>query len=122
MDTTRSSERHVRHSFTLAFFFLLYNKNLQERQDIAYKDAMEIVAQLGGDVTANAFVVGAMLGLLIGYKKIPSTMSQDVTQFDCSASDVKGIKRPEMFSMKKNGTYYMRGLIKSMPLSGHKIQ
>ena len=73
----------------MAFFFLLYYQGNKEQS--AYKDAIRLTIQQGGDTDTNACIVGGMMGALMGIKKIPSSMVDTLLSFDCA---LNGRNRP----------------------------
>lgn len=84
---------HVKHAFILAFHCL---KNKYD-----FEQGIFLVLQRGGDTDTNAAIVGAMLGALHGYDKIPTYMSEPVLNFNCTMFDeytsLIGKRRPDTY-------------------------
>jgi ADP-ribosyl-[dinitrogen reductase] hydrolase len=92
----KENEGHVRHAFTLAFYFL--------RRATPFEAALEATLAKGGDTDTNAAIVDAMLGALHGRTAIPEAMSGPVLAFDCDAVEGKnllGRHRPALYSPRR---------------------
>ena len=72
---------HVRHAFTLAFWFL--------RRRTMFRPAIRHTLRKLGDTDTNAAIVGAMLGALHGMNGIPIAMCGPVLAFDCHTWDAR---------------------------------
>jgi len=84
---------HVKHAFTLAFYFLRKRTN--------YETAIYETLLKGGDTDTNACIVGGIMGALHGLKAIPNYMKDPVINFDCSihnpTKSLLGYKRPAIY-------------------------
>lgn len=67
---------HVRHAFVLAMYFL-------RNTDISYEEAISYTLQKGGDVAANAAVVGALVAC---YQPVPAFAVAELATVGAAAS------------------------------------
>ena len=103
-------ESHVRHSFILAFYFLLRSPKC------SYETAIRQTIQLRGDTDTNACIVGGMLGALFGSEGIlTAELRNKVLGFDCSAEDPIS-KRPDYLSLKQNFSHLVEKIISLRPI------
>jgi ADP-ribosylglycohydrolase len=104
---------HVKHAFTLAFYFL--------RRNISYKESIIQTLMLGGDTDTNAAIVGGMIGARYGSKQIPDSMKEPVLAFDCTSG--LGHKRPKRYkaSLCKELSEQLMRIPKGYPIQ-HSFQ
>ena len=65
---------YLKKAFVLSFYFLLRHKNhLGSASDkqYAYRNAIRLTIQQGGDTDTNGCIVGGMMGALVGLTSIP---------------------------------------------------
>ena len=102
-DTSLLSMGWLKNGFVLTFFFLMYYevyilKKENEREDPDYfTHVFKKVISVGGDTDTNACVVCAVIGAVVGFKKLPINMVGQVLSFDCT-KDV--IRRDKFLSVK----------------------
>lgn len=95
---------HVKHAFTLAFYFLQFATS--------YDEAIRKTLEKGGDTDTNACIVGGLMGAGNGYKNIRSDIKGPVFAFDCAVHDptksLLGYRRPEVY--KANNIFKFLGI------------
>lgn len=89
---------YIRHSFVLAFYYLIRCSHKSHNENVTFANAMREVASLGGHSDSNACIVGAMLGAIFGFDKLPDDMVKTVLACDVTG---EGQKRPEQLSIGK---------------------
>lgn len=60
---------HIRHGFTMAFYFLL-----RIGKDCNYSAALRTTIMQGGEAGSNACIVGAMIGAALGESAVPNDL------------------------------------------------
>lgn len=89
--SARNSIGHVKHAFTMAFWFL-------RRPDLSYEHAIWRVLKEGGDTDTNAAIVGGMVAC---YQPIPLEMKRIVHSFDSTTVTGRiGHQRPATYCPK----------------------
>ena len=68
---------HIKHSFILAFYFLLQSSKTKDILNFFYK-AIGQTVKLAGDTDSNACIVGGLLGAALGISKIPQDMLEQL--------------------------------------------
>lgn len=100
----RTNIGHVKHAFTLAFYFL--------RNRTEYEEAIFQTLKFGGDTDTNGAIVGGLIGALHGYSAIPSYMVDPVMKFDPVTYDIKhslmGHRRPALYRANNILDYFDR--------------
>ena len=93
----------LKNGFVLTFFFLMYFEVYNEipaekREDKDYfTHVFKKVISVGGDTDTNACVVCAVIGAVVGFKKLHPNMVGKVLSFDCTKYS---IKRDKFLSVK----------------------
>jgi ADP-ribosyl-[dinitrogen reductase] hydrolase len=98
------NEGHMKHAFIFIIYFLF---NIEK---YTYEMAISEVLECGGDTDTNAKIVGNLFGAYYG-DCVPSYMSENVLNFDCTDVEDKYYKRPY-----KYGVHYAIQLIKKLPI------
>ena len=78
---TSGPDNCLHHGFTLAFFWLLQaarSIGSDESLEALYTVAIAETIKLGGDVRSNVAIVGGLLGALIGFTRIPRSMTMNL--------------------------------------------
>ena len=70
----QEDEKLIKHSFILAFFWLLQAKNYMTNLDSLFEIAIRETIKLGGDTDTNASVVAGLIGSIVGINRIPPNM------------------------------------------------
>ena len=99
-------ETHIRHGFTMAFYFLL-----RIDKGCNYLAALRTTIMQGGEAGTNASIVGAMIGAALGESAIPQDLKQKILSFDCTLEE----KRPEYLSLKRQFPSLMEKMIGRWP-------
>ena len=87
------NEGHVKHAFIFVIYFL---HNIKKYN---YETAISEVLQCGGDTDTNAKIVGNLFGAYYG-DCVPSYMSHNVLNFDCTDINNDFFKRPLIYGVK----------------------
>ena len=74
----------IKHSFILAFFWLLQAKNYVSNLDSLFVTAICETIKMGGDTDTNASVVAGLIGSIVGVNRIPKNMVTKLMTFDDS--------------------------------------
>ena len=80
----QEDEKLIKHSFILAFFWLLQAKNYVSNLDSLFETAICETIKMGGDTDTNASVVAGLIGSIVGVNRIPKNMVTKLMTFDDS--------------------------------------
>ena len=108
----KQDDSFVRHSFILAFYFLL-----RAGDNCSFEAALRATIQQGGDTDTNASIVSGMIGAAVGLDGIPAEMREKVLKFDCSADDLysQKLQRPDFLSVGKHFEKSVQSLLAKRP-------
>lgn len=84
----------IKHGFVMSFYYLA----LAAKREISFYDSIKEICSLAGDSDTNGCIAGAMVGAIVGFKKIDQNMVKVVLSCDVTG---EGQKRPECFSVGK---------------------
>ena len=92
----------IKHGLVLSFYFLC---QAQARGDLNgfFEEAISQTLRLGGKTSANAAIVGGIVGALVGVKAIPLKNLNKLFKYDCTSTYLHGPqKRPSFLSVKSH--------------------
>ena len=104
----------IKSAFILSFYFvLMYEEYVGMTSKDVFFNAVRQTIQQGGETSANACIVGGMMGALVGVDLVPKDMVETLLDFDCENS--VGCQRPEILNVQKHAVVNIDKLIKCRP-------
>ena len=74
----------IKHGFILALYFLNVAATRSDLHSF-YEESIAQTVQLGGNTSANAAIVGALIGGLVGVNALPLKSLNRLMKFDCTS-------------------------------------
>lgn len=116
--TTTIDIRRMQGFMKWAILLSYYYLQMSSEYELNYKDCIREILSLSGDTDTNACIAGAVVGALIGFKKIDPTMLRTV--LECKVTG-EGKKRPDWLSVGQYGIKNVQTLIEKRAGDSYKF-